>query len=394
MPWKEMNSMNQRLEFAMRSLRTGNFSELCAEYGISPKTGYKWQRRLLEHGVAGLGEASRRPKRSPEALEESVVCRMVALKVAHRAWGPRKIRAVYRRLHGAAPSESSFKRVLERAGLTQRRRVRRVVAPTQRLHSGQRGEEPNGVWTVDFKGWWKTAGRRCEPLTVRDECSRFVLAVQAMESTAGEPVRRCFQGLFERYGLPRAIRSDNGVPFAQSQALLGLTRLSAWWVALGIELERGRPGCPQDNGAHERMHRDLAWEIEATGAAQDQAALEVWRTEYNEQRPHEALGMRTPAEVYQPSPRRFQGTPQQLLYPGMLPRRIGRQGDLKWENHRIFITTALAGWDVGLKPTGEGTLEVWFGHLLLGWLDPRTASFQRGARPPLEAVQPPQPVQP
>jgi len=389
-----MDAMNQRLEFAMRSLRTENFSALCAEYGISPKTGYKWQRRLLEQGVGGLGEQSRRPKRSPEALEESVVCRMVALKVAHMTWGPRKIRALYTRMEGKAPSESSFKRVLERIGLSTRRRVRRVTPTGQRLHSGQRGKEPNGVWTVDFKGWWKTGGRRCEPLTVRDEYSRYVLAVQAMESTCAGPVRECFERLFERHGLPGAIRSDNGVPFAQSQALLGLTRLSAWWVALGIELERGRPGCPQDNGAHERMHRDLAWEIEATGAGQDQAALDVWRTEYNEQRPHEALAMRTPAEVYEPSPRRFQGTPQQLLYPGMMARRIGRQGELKWEGHCIFISTALAGWDVGIKPVGDHALEVWFGHLLLGWLDPDTASFQQGARPPLEAVQPPQSVKP
>ena len=202
-------------------------------------------------------EESRRPKSSPEQLAEREVCEIIRLKMAHLPWGPRKIRELYRRRHGEAASESTFKRVLERAGLTQKRRKRRSTE-AGRLCSGRRASAPNEIWTVDFKGWWRSHGKRCEPLTVRDEHSRYLLELGALEDARSETVRKSFERLFERQGLPGAIRSDNGVPFASVRALLGLSRLSAWWVALGIDLERGRPGHPQDNGAHERMHGDIS----------------------------------------------------------------------------------------------------------------------------------------
>jgi len=304
--------MEERIEFGLRALEGGNFRALCREYGITARTGYKWRKRLVRWGTEGLKEESRRPHRSPGALGEREVCEMVRLKQTHPCWGPRKIRQLYLRLYGQAASESTFKRVLERAGLTERQ-PRRRAAKGGRLHSGRRGQAPNEVWTVDFKGWWYDEGkRRCEPLTVRDEHTRYVLELRRMKDAHSDTVRRVFEQLFLRYGLPQMIRSDNGAPFAATSALLGLSRLSAWWVALGIDLERGRPGHPQDNGAHERLHRDISMELEGVTGAHAQAALDLWREQFNHERPHEALAMRTPGELYLPAPRKYHGTPTAL----------------------------------------------------------------------------------
>jgi hypothetical protein len=222
-------------------------------------------------------------------------------------------------------------------------------------------------------------------LTVRDEHSRYVLELRRMADARTATVRDCFERLFERHGLPGAIRSDNGSPFAHVRGLLGLSRLSAWWVALGIDLERGRPGHPQDNGGHERLHRDIRTELEP-GTAQ-QEALDLWRQEFNHERPHEALGMRCPGEVYQKSQRLYEGSPEDLEYPGLHARRVGPQGRITWGGMPLFITTSLAGWSVGLKPMENGRLEVWFGRLLLGWIDPATESFLRADIRPQEAGQ-------
>ena len=382
--------MEQRIEFALKALRTVNFRDLCRDYGISTKTGYKWRQRLLEHGLAGMNEWSRRPHEHPHELAEAVVCEMVRLKQAHPHWGPRKIQALYARQHGreALPSESSFKRVLERAGLTQPRRLRRS-SESGRLSNGVKAQQPNEVWTVDFKGWWKDPqGLRVEPLTVRDEYSRMLLEMRVLKDSRTESVRACFERLFERYGLPGAIRSDNGSPFASSQGLLGLSRLSAWWLALGIDLERSRPGCPQDNGAHERMHRDVRRELQAGRIGREQAAFDLWREQYNQERPHEALGMRVPAALYQPSARTYEGTPEDLDYGGMETRRVHRRtGLIVYRQQPIPISSTLGGWSVGLSERDDGLLEVWFSRLLLGLLDPTTASFQSAPWGGLEAGQ-------
>ncbi len=375
MPWKKTEPMEQRIEFGLKALRTLNFRGLCQEYGISPKTGYKWKERFLREGIAGMAEESRRPKSSPQQLGEEEVCMIVRLKLAHLPWGPRKIRELYLRRHGEVASESTFKRVLERAGLTQKR-CRRRATEAGWLSSGRRAAAPNEVWTVDFKGWWRSRGRRCEPLTVRDEHSRYVLEVRALEDARSETVRKSFEQLFERHGLPQAIRSDNGTPFASVQGLFGLSRLSAWWVALGIDLERGRPGHPQDNGAHERMHGDISRELEAVGES-DQAALDLWRQSFNYERPHEALGMRCPGEVYVASEKKYDRTPEDLDYPQMCTRRVCQHGAIRVEGQRLFLSTTLAGWSVGLKPIAEDLLEVWFGRLLLGQVDLATSNFVR-----------------
>jgi putative transposase len=375
MPWKKSGPMEQRTEFALRAMQTLNFRALCQQYGISAKTGYKWRERFWRKGLAGMEEESRRPKSHSKQLPEEEVCEIVRLKLAHMAWGPRKIRELYLRGHGEVASESTFKRVLERTSLTQKRRRRRAPE-AGRLSSGRQAAALNEVWTVDFKGWWRKAEQRCEPLTVRDEYSRYLLEVRAVEDARSETVRKSFERIFERHGLPEAIRSDNGSPFASRQGVLGLSRLSAWWVVLGIDLERGRPGHPQDNAGHERMHKDISRELEAEGAC-DQAALDVWRQTFNYERPHEALGMRCPGEVYLASERKYEGTPEDLDYPKMCSRRVSPKGLISLEGQPLFLSASLGGWSVGLKPIAEDLMEVWFGRLLLGQVDLGTRNFFR-----------------
>jgi transposase InsO family protein len=378
--------MNQRKEFVLKAIHTGNFRQLCQEYGISTKTGYKWRERFYRHGYEGMMEHCRRPLSHAKELAEAVVCEIVRLKNAHPRWGARKLGDIYQRIHGEVPSESSFKRVLDRAGLVEKRRVRR---PSQagRIGSGRKASAPNEIWTVDFKGWWHGAnGQRCEPLTVRDECTRYVLDVRAVADARTQTVRACFERLFERHGVPEAIRSDNGVPFASSTGVLGLSKLAAWWVALGIDLERGRPGCPQDNGAHERLHLDIERELRGQ---EQQASFDEWRRTYNEQRPHEALAMKRPAELYQPSPRKFEGTPDDLNYPQMESRRVKSTGYIHYGKHLIFISTALSGWSVGLEPCCPGKFNVHFGRLLVGQYDETTASFKRSDAPTVPAEKEP-----
>lgn len=380
MPWKKSEPMEQRAEFVMRALRTENFRALCQEYGISAKTGYKWQERFLRLGLGGLEEESRRPHGHAEELGEGEVCAIIQLKLAHPRWGPRKIRELYLRQHGRVASDSSFKRVLERAGLTEKRKRRRMIVEGGRLSSGQKAQAVNEVWTVDFKGWWKTQQGRCEPLSVRDEYSRYLLDLRKLEDSRTQSVRRSFERLFERHGLPGAIRSDNGSPFASVQTLHGLSRLSAWWVALGIDLERGRAGCPQDNGAHERLHRDVSLELEGLGE-ETQEGLDLWRQEFNYERPHEALQMRCPGEVYQNSTRSFAATPQELIYPGMAARQVDKNGNMSWQNQKLFLSRSLAGWSVGLKNSTGQFIEVWFARLLLGHLDQNNLCFVRADIP-------------
>jgi transposase InsO family protein len=380
MAWHTTNIMNQRTEFALRAVQCENFRELCREFGISPKTGYKWKERFIAEGLQGLSDGSRRPKSSPEALSEEVVCRLVKLKTAHRFWGARKLQELYKRSWGEAPSESTIKRVLERCGLVEKKR-RRAAVETGRISQGRKATAPNNIWTVDFKGWWKDGGGKSNPLTVRDEFSRFILDLRHLPDGRTATVQECFKRLFERHGLPQAMRSDNGPPFACSHALLGLSRLSAWWLALGIELERSRPGCPQDNGGHERMHKDVKREIQAlatqithTSDESRQAAFDVWRREFNEERPHDSLEMKCPAEVYEKSSRAFKGTPEVISYTSMEARRVHKGGWITYEMARYQISTSLGGWDVGLKAVA-GRLEVYFGKMLIGWITPESESF-------------------
>jgi transposase InsO family protein len=379
--------MNVRTEFVLRVFEAKvPFNDLCKEFGISRKTGYKWKERFLEQGLTGLSDQSRRPANSPQQLGENSVCKIVKLKLAHPSWGPRKIRMVFARSFPDCelPSDSTFKRVLDNAGLVERK-TRRPSSQTGRITNRIEAKRPNHVWTVDFKGWWRTRdNNRFEPLTIRDLYSRFVLCTQSLEDCKSDSVKSAFEKVFEMYGLPEVIRSDNGSPFAASNSPMGLSRLSAWWLALGIDLDRIPPARPDQNGSHERMHRDIALEVEKKSAPDftaQQSALDVWRNSYNHERPHEAIAMQVPADLYTQSTRRFDATPIELDYPiEYLKRMVTTGGSIKLENIRVNISVALKGWHVGLKLESNERYGLWFSRLRLGDVDLKTERFQATAR--------------
>lgn len=378
MPWKETDAVELRTEFALRAMKNDiSFVKLCQEYGISAKTGYKWKARFIEQGISGLTDESRRPHSSPTQVGEDVACRVVGLKLAHRNWGPKKICELYARKEAGRErlSLSTVKRILEKADLVERRRTR-SSEKCGRIANRIEPLAPNDVWSVDFKGWWYSrAGDRIEPLTVRDAFSRYILCAQVLADGRSETVRARFERLFELNGLPGAIRSDNGPPFASERSPLGLTRLSAWWAALGINLDRIRPGHPEENGAHERMHRDIANELE--DEQQDAEALAMWQHEYNHKRPHEALGMKVPAEVYKKGERRYEAGNVELKYEhGYLHRKVHYTGTIQLDGAIIRIGRAFAGWEIGAHAIGESRYAVWFGKLCLGEVDLKTESFK------------------
>jgi len=379
MPWKVTKMINERTEFALLSLQPGvNFSALCQQYGISRRIGYKWKERFLTDGISGMVDQSRRPIDSPQKLDEGKLCEIVRLHDAHLTWGPKKIRELYARSFGSAPSESSFKRIFDRCGWVKKRKRKRSK-DMGRIYSGHQAKESNDVWTVDFKGWWYTNdGDRCEPLTIRDEFSRYIIEVRILKDATGASVKRAFEAVFKLHGLPKSIRSDNGSPFAARSAVFGLSRLSAWWLVLGINLERGRPGKPQDNGAHERMHKDIRDELECNAEEdllKQQAAFDIWRNAFNQERPHESLSMKTPAEVYRNSPRIYEGTPADIRYEGMQSRRVQTTGMIRMNGSYIKISGALSGWSVGLKALGEEKFAIYFAGLRIGEIDSLTCSF-------------------
>jgi len=353
---KEQRAMNQKLEFIEKAgARGANISALCREYGISRQTGHKWLRRFRAQGYTGLTEQSRRPHTSPFTTAEEVIVNILELRERHWSWGPDKIARVLRRAHGEdAPSKSTVARVLQRLGRIRKRRPPVRVwsvdgRPRIEVHA------PNDLWTMDFKGWWCARNReRCEPLTVCDAFSRRVLAVALLESSRIKDVRQVLQRLFERHGLPLAMQSDNGTPFVSILARGGLSKLSVWLLSLGIQLVRSRPGCPQDNGGHERMHRDLS-EIQCNPARTrraQQRSCDRWMVEFNEVRPHDALGGKTPAEVYRNSERRSL-LPIDPNYPSdWQVRRVSKNGAVSLDDDRVFVSAALAGQLIGLKQEG------------------------------------------
>jgi len=382
MPWRESNIVTLREEFVLKAMSPAmDFTAICREYGISRKTGYKWMQRFKQGGLPALQNASRRPHSSSATLEEATVCELVRIKTTTPAhWGPKKVLALYERQHGSsqAPSLSSVKRILDRAGFVQHRRRPRRDEP-ERIQEGVVATRPNQQWTVDFKGWWKTRdGARCEPLTVRDAFSRFLLDLRAMDGTSERVVRPAFEHLFDCYGLPESIRSDNGTPFASHQAPLGLSRLSSWWVALGIRLDRIAPGRPDQNGAHERIHRDIRAELQlspANGTEASQALFDQWRHEFNWVRPHEALDMQVPGQIYVPSQTVYEPGHLDLNYPpDWLERRVTPNGTINLLNRPILVSQAVSGFTVGLQPVAD-RLDVWFDYLRLGHIDLHTFRF-------------------
>jgi putative transposase len=373
MPWKEQRTMSLKLEFVDRALRPGaRVSALCREFGISRQTGHKWLNRFKRDGADGLEEGSRRPKGCSLATAEDVVLAILAIRDKHPRRGPKKLVRLLRPRFGAeTPSVATVARVLRRFGMVRQKGKFRRISIVERAPT-LRAAGCNDIWTVDFKGWWRSLdGERCEPLTVRDAHSRYILAVKVFETPAMEPVRKAFLGLFRRHGVPRHIQCDNGNPFINVQARGGLTRLSAWWVSLGITVVRSRRGCPQDNGAHERMHRDMREDLQASPSASrvaQQRDCDRWRQEFNRVRPHEALQGKVPAEVYKRS-ERLPHISTYLYPPGWIVRTTTRTGVLNVDGNQLNAGLALGRQRVALEPLGGLNHRMWFREVDLGCVE-------------------------
>jgi len=373
MPWKESRAVDERRRLIREWEREeDDFAELCRRYGIARKTGYKWTQRYQELGEEGLEEQSRAPQHCPQAMAEGVAEAIRELRRAHPRWGPRKLRAYLqaRQPQRSWPAASSIGALLSREGLTQPRRPRRrtPVYSQPLMHA----QAPNQVWCADYKGWFCCGdGERCDPLTISDAFSRYLLRCRAVPKTDGAEARGVFEAVFREYGLPEAIRTDNGPPFA-SKAPAGLSRLSMWWLRLGIRHERIPPGCPEQNGRHERMHQTLKQETASPPASnlrRQQQAFQRFQSEYNQERPHEALGYRTPGQLYVASARVYPSRLPELEFPpGAYLRRISQQGSVKWKGGRAFVSEVLAREYVGLLEVEPDRLEVYYGKLRLGWL--------------------------
>ncbi len=372
--------MDERLRFVSRLLDGEAMTDVCREFGISRKTGYKIYQRYQKLGLEALSDRSRRPVRYANQLPPQIEGLIVSLKRQKPHWGARKIRELLvRRLDGdiRIPAKSTVHAVLHRHGL--------VTALGRSRHRARgtplsAGTMPNDLWCADYKGEFKLGdGRYCYPLTVSDHASRFLLLCEALGSTREDPAISAFEQLFAERGLPQAIRSDNGVPFASPNALFNLSKLSVWWLRLGISIERIQPGHPQQNGRHERMH--LTLKKEATrppgmNCLQQQARFDAFVHEFNVERPHEALAMMCPAELYSASPRPYRGLPE-LTYPlhdrDVLVTACGR---ICMHRKRVNISTVLAGQRLGIKEVDDGIWIVSFMHYDLGFIDLEQKTLQ------------------
>ena len=391
MAWQETRVMDERMAFIVDWQREEyGMAELCRRYGVSRKTGYKLRDRFMAEGIAGLADRSRAPHHHPNAVLAAVEEAVLAVRRAHPSWGPKKIRAWLGARDGETPwpVESTIARLLDRHGLVARRRRRRRVAPSAAALSPC--VAANDVWGVDFKGWFRTGdGRRCDPLSLSDLASRYVLRLQVLARTDGAHVWPILDAAFREFGPPRVMRSDNGPPFASTGAG-GLSRLSVRLIKVGVRPERIAPGKPQQNGRHERLHRtvkeDTASPPAATLRAQ-QRRFDRFRHLFNEERPHEALGQTPPAAHYDPPPRPYGGRLREPEYDAAHQvRRVRRNGEIKWRGRLVFIAEALIGEPIGLEEFADGCWAVCYAHVPLGTLDAqdRFVRLKPGARPGLE----------
>jgi transposase InsO family protein len=355
---------------------TGGLStmaELCRVYKISRQTGYKWTKRFKQEKLRGLQDRSHASVRHPNQTRRWIERRLLELRGEHPRWGPRKLKAYLCGKYSktAWPAASTIGALLKREGLTIPRRKRRKTPPY--TEPFREVKEPNQVWCVDFKGWFRTGdGERIDPLTMTDACSRFLLRCQAVEKTDTRQVLAIFESAFREYGMPWAIRSDNGPPFA-SHAIAGISRLSVYLMKLGIVPERIQPGHPEQNGRHERMHRTLGEETAnppAENRRAQQKSFDRFKGVYNEERPHEALRQKTPRSCYQVSGRPYPERVKEPEYPdGMQVRRVLKHGDFKWKTQRVFLSESLARESVGFEAIDERYYKVYFARFPLGRFD-------------------------
>jgi putative transposase len=396
MPWQECRKMDERMRFVARLLDGEKMAGLCREFDVSRKTGYKIFSRYRDCGLHGLTDRSRRPYRQANRLPFQIESLIVQLKKEHPSWGAPKIREKIRRrnLGVALPAISTVHAVLDRHGLVTRGR--------QRNHYRAEGTglstpiHPNDLWCADYKGEFMLADRRyCYPLTITDSVSRYLLVCDALETTREIYAFAVFERAFKDFGVPRAIRSDNGVPFASNSAFFGLSKLSVWWLRLGIGIERIRPGNPQQNGRHERMH--LTLKREATkppgrNFLQQQAKFDEFIHEYNQERPHQGLGMKYPAELYRPSARPYAGLPE-LEYPFHdRTVTVTQCGRLCLGARKINLSAVFAGQIVGVREVSEKIWMVSFMHYDLGFFDHESGRVECAPNPFSAEVLPMSPV--
>ena len=372
MPWNKVTQMEEIIRFVTLA-NSGRFTltDLCEQFGISRKTGYKHLDRYAAGGLKALQPRSHRPHSFPQRTDADVEALIVAERRLHRTWGPKKLHSVLQTKHGleAPPARSTIGEILRRHGLSAKRRRKPGAYPA--LNDGLTvPTQPNHVWTVDFKGWFVLSnGQRCDPLTVCDLYSHCVLGCRARPNQQFKGTLHEFRGLMRQAGLPEIIRVDHGAPFA-SVGLGRLSSLSLWWIEQGIEVEFTRPASPQDNGAHERMHRDLkaeATQPPSANLAAQQRRFERWRHTYNHERPHESLGQQCPADFYQPSARRLNENDKPLFYPAQFEvKTISENGQLAHEGRHYHVGEAFAHKRVGLRLNGEGQTELHFANVHLG----------------------------
>ncbi len=382
MPWKVSGVVEKRKQFlAEYASGERTMRELCGMYGISRPTGYAVLRRFQEQGETGLQERSRAALRHPNQTAAEIEEAVLELRREHMTWGPRKLKWVLERECPQVewPAASTIGALLDREGLTRHRKKRRKVAPYSEPLAA--ATEPNRVWCADFKGWFRTQdGERIDPLTITDAHSRYLIRCQAVEMTDTARVQAIFEAAFRECGMPWAMRTDNGPPFA-SRAIAGLSRLAVWCLKLGIVPERIEAGHPEQNGRHERMHRTLKAETASPAAANrraQQRSFDRFRQEYNQQRPHEALGMQTPAAVYVPSLREYPARVREPEYDSaLLVRRVDCTGHISWKHVSVFLSDVLTGERVGLLPVDERHYEVYFGSTPLARFDSHQLRMER-----------------
>jgi transposase InsO family protein len=376
MPWKVIDQMDLKRQL-VNDWHAGHSSitDLSQKYGVSRPTVYKWLTRYEQLGIEGLHEKSRAPTHCPRRTSQAILDLLIQEKLKNRKRGPRKVRAQLKRKHPEiqVPAVSTIAYWLKKEGLVERRKKRLRVPPYTEPFSACNGA--NDVWSIDYKGqFYMQNGRVCYPLTVSDNYSRFLLGCQALEGPRYEPTRRSMVSIFRDNGLPRAIRSDNGTPFA-GRGIGGLSRLMIWWIMLGIIPERIGKGCPQENGRHERMHRTLksdALDPVAENLREQQRVFDRYRYDYNYERPHESLWDQTPSDYYDKSDRPFVEHPHPPVYESdYLVRQVRHAGEIKFKGRLFYITELLTGLPVGLKEIDDGFWQLQFSFYVLGIIDLR-----------------------